>query len=321
MMEIRKLRNTNAYVIGKDHERKKIVCQDRTYFKVANGAYAISLSDGAGSKRLSHFGAETTVSFTSEYFSKKFDETYNCIIDVQNGDKLRNLKSEFTDALKERMECLVVKNHNTTRDDFLCTMEFVIVKGNKYIAGHCGDGVIAILRYFNGNESLDVLSFPENGEAANITYFVNSENGSEHIRLYAGSMENVKGFVLMSDGPEEVFYNSKSKEMNITTSVFFDAISGVSEAASHSFFERFLKEKVAAYSHDDLSVNVLTYDEYDSTKSNEKDFESDFFEEVYPNQITRESAYCFTIDNSVVGLGSPLFGQDVLDYISKEYGI
>lgn len=71
-MIIEKWKNVQAYEIGKLHISRNMVCQDRTFYKEANGVKIVALADGAGSKSKSEIGAELVCEKVCELFSTKF---------------------------------------------------------------------------------------------------------------------------------------------------------------------------------------------------------------------------------------------------------
>ena len=48
---------------GRSHIKSDIPCQDKTYSAFDNDTQVIALADGAGSAKLSHYGAETVTKF------------------------------------------------------------------------------------------------------------------------------------------------------------------------------------------------------------------------------------------------------------------
>ena len=98
---------------------------------------------------------------------------------------------------------------NCTVKDLASTLLFVAVKDDKFILGHLGDGVIGYLK----NNCLKTASLPNNGEFSNETYFSTSKDASSHMKLAKGSVRDIDGFVLMSDGTADSFYNKKEKKL------------------------------------------------------------------------------------------------------------
>ena len=64
-------------VKGRSHEKVNMPCQDKTYALFENDVQTIALADGAGSAKLSHFGAETVTRCICEEMVQKFDDYFN----------------------------------------------------------------------------------------------------------------------------------------------------------------------------------------------------------------------------------------------------
>lgn len=177
---------------GRSHIKNNIPCQDKTYVLNKRNVHVIALSDGAGSARLSHFGAQESVRFIAEYMTEHFDE-------YVNGDKEKLL-------LKiQKKLMLKTKKHKCSIADLACTLLCVAVKDNQFILLHVGDGVIGCLK----NNALEILSTPDNGEFANTTSFVTSKNALSAMKYIVSDASYISGFVLMSDGTQASLYSKR----------------------------------------------------------------------------------------------------------------
>lgn len=83
------------------------------------------------------------------------------------------------------------------------------MSGDRYIAGHLGDGVIGRL----SGEEAHVVSGPERGEFANETYFLTGASALKHLRVTKGPLGDVTGFILMSDGAAESLYDKRKQTL------------------------------------------------------------------------------------------------------------
>lgn len=63
---------------GSGHRKSGVPCQDKTFRLDKNGVHIIVLSDGAGSARLSHFGAERVVRAAAELAADRFAQYQEC---------------------------------------------------------------------------------------------------------------------------------------------------------------------------------------------------------------------------------------------------
>lgn len=188
-------------VQGLGHKKLQISCQDKTYKLVKNDVYVIALADGAGSAKLSHYGAERVVHDVSEYITEHFLELLDC-------DDGRIVKKKLIEMLQvnlsdeaERRQCAI--------QDLASTLLFAAVHNNNFILAHIGDGVIG---YLDG-EDLKVASLPDNGEFSNVTTFVTSNEALGDMRIFKGELKEKCAFVLMSDGTEQSLYHKSSKKL------------------------------------------------------------------------------------------------------------
>lgn len=63
---------------GSGHKKSGVPCQDKTFRLNKNNVHVIALSDGAGSARLSHFGAERVVRAAAELVADRFAQYQEC---------------------------------------------------------------------------------------------------------------------------------------------------------------------------------------------------------------------------------------------------
>ena len=185
-------------VSGRLHDRNCIPCQDKVCGKSLNHTHVIALADGAGSTLYSHFGAETVVESVCYEIASHFEEYI--------------LEKDATVA-KERIVSKLLENlHETSKKigcsikDLASTLMVVAVKGSDYLIIHLGDGVIG---YMEGSE-LKVASNPSNGEFVNTTTFITSSDAVKCMKVMKGSLGNINGFVLMTDGTSTSLYQKNS---------------------------------------------------------------------------------------------------------------
>jgi len=80
--------------------------------------------------------------------------------------------------------------------DYACTLIFAAADKDRLLLGHLGDGIA----FSTSSENSEILSWPENGEFANETFFVTASDAVEHFRLTATNLEVPKSLLLASDG-------------------------------------------------------------------------------------------------------------------------
>lgn len=186
---------------GRGHIKSNTPCQDKTYSMIIGNMRVIALADGAGSERLSQYGAETVTKFICSELSEKFD------IYFADNDGA---------AVKQKLIKGLLKSLNETAKRLDCEMKelastllFVAVQNEQFIIAHIGDGVIG---YLKKNE-LKIASQPENGEFVNTTVFTTSKDAIMTMKLIKGSLGEIQGFVLMSDGTEASLYSKKERKL------------------------------------------------------------------------------------------------------------
>lgn len=187
--------------IGASHVQEGIVCQDKTFALTQNGVSAFALADGAGSARLSHFGAQTVTETVCALLCGSFEELYAMPSPVE--------------AKKRILECLLealkqtAAEHGCGLPELASTLLAVAVCGDRYMMMHVGDGVIGYVK----DGELRVASAPSNGEFANTTTFVTSGGALQDMRIRKGESAAIKGFVLMSDGSEASLFSKKQQHL------------------------------------------------------------------------------------------------------------
>lgn len=300
-MIIEKWKNVQTYEIGKMHISRNMICQDRTFYKEANGVKIVSLADGAGSKTKSEIGAELVCEKVCELFSTKFidyllyfeDEKTN---QAKHKKNMARLSKEIITYLVTALKAKALEM-NIAVEELSSTLLFFAIKDNHYIMGHIGDGVIAGLYNENNAYRVRVISEPENGERSNITFFVPDTNAEEHLHLQAGSIDNLKGVLLTSDGAGTVLFNGTSVDDNVYK--LFSNFQNQQHTDYAQVISKFLREIISNYSTDDLSLNILRLEDTDTGK-----ITNDYAEYLLSGiksskQIIRKSQYCYYIDPSI----------------------
>ena len=143
-----------ATVIGRSHVRDGSRCQDAVAVRSIRGAACIAVADGAGSRRRSGVGAQVASERVATVVLNNFERIYR----LASTDAARARRMVLFPVLQS----LRRKNRRRKEplDSMACTLLFAAYKDGRYIAGHIGDGIIAVT---NGTGSF-VLSTPENGE-------------------------------------------------------------------------------------------------------------------------------------------------------------
>ena len=188
-------------VQGTGHLRSNTPCQDKTFELEKNGVSIIVLADGAGSAKMSDYGAERIVHDAAEYTAEHFTEWLTCDDGIQaKRDLLEYLLSGLDDESRIK-GCEI--------DELASTLLLAAVDENHYVLIHIGDGVIG---YLDAGR-LKVASTPDNGEFSNVTTFVTSKDALRSMRMFKGELKEKDSFVLMSDGTEQSLYHKSSHSL------------------------------------------------------------------------------------------------------------
>lgn len=246
-------------VQGKGHVSENRPCQDKVFFLKQNDCTVISLADGAGSAKLSHFGAESITQYICEDFVLNFDTYFN----AQDGILVKeNLLTNIISCLEK-----TAVQYNCLLHDLASTLLVVAIKDDNFILLHIGDGVIGYMI----NEELKVASKPNNGEFANTTVFTTSENALVTMRLIKASLKNINGFVLMSDGCEASFYQKKENMLAPAIKSIMNLMSLLPLDKLESQLNKSMQNVIAKNTTDDCSIIIISRDNFDGYSNLSKD--------------------------------------------------
>ncbi|WP_407457719.1 PP2C family serine/threonine-protein phosphatase [Fibrobacter sp.] len=233
-------------VQGKGHLKTGIPCQDKTYSIVKGSCTVCALADGAGSAYLSHFGAETVTKTICDYMADNFD----AIINEDGVSVKQNILAIVGDSLNN-----LCQEKGCTVKDLASTLLFVAEKAGTFVICHIGDGVIGYVK----NDKVHVASHPENGEFANTTVFTTSSDAIASMKIIKGNLNQISGFILMSDGTEASFYNKRDKVLSPSLTRLVKLAStcdaGYMSRMLHNTFENLVKQKTS----DDCSIVLMSH--------------------------------------------------------------
>lgn len=263
---------------GRSHADASVPCQD--YVAVLaepDGTVVGALADGAGSAKLSHYGAEILANLASRLVAQQFDQLFRA---TNNLGTLREiLVADLLDALATRAnEGLDISAGDRARldlpdhsaeplikcdvGDLAATLLVVAVCGNRFVALHLGDGVIGaeyILK--SGTRTVRALGIPDNGEFINETKFITSRDAAGSIRVYRGRVTTASrtatGFVLMSDGPEASLYKRSTRTMAGACSRLLQACRDLPTETMHEQLAETLRDVIVPRTHDDCSLVLI----------------------------------------------------------------
>ncbi|GGC63568.1 hypothetical protein GCM10011400_59250 [Paraburkholderia caffeinilytica] len=138
-------------------------------------------------------------------------------------------------------------------DAFACTLMFVAHKSGRYLAGHLGDGMIAM---DDGVGEVITLSHPDNGEYANTT-FVTEPDAVQRLRIYAGECA-ASAFAVMSDGTAESLYlRATGQPARLALSKRFHWTRTFPRSKTEGILAQNLEQAFAGKTTDDCSIGLM----------------------------------------------------------------
>lgn len=248
-MNLKEWKIAGTFVTGISHEKQNIGCHDRFSYKKLNDITSISLADGAGSVKYPEIGADIASVYINNILSKNFDWIFYASAEKAIYKLTHPIRSLIGKQAKKK---------NSTLRDFATTLIFASVKDDKFIAGHIGDGILACLK----KDEIQLMSPPDNGEFVNETYFITSNSYKMHFRIFKGNLDEIDGFVLMSDGTCESLFDKKNRKLAPVVLTLFEWLDNFPteevEKALKENFEKLIKKKTT----DDCSIVLMKLANY-----------------------------------------------------------
>lgn len=182
---------------GIEHERRGLPCQDALGGRICgNGCRVYAVADGASSASFAEEAAGANVAAVLDYFETKGLDYF---LRLEPEERSR----EILEACRRELY-LVRERLGTDWMQLSATLLFFVCDGERWAAGHLGDGVLLVQS--RDGEGL-LYSEPENAGRKSATYFTVLPDAAEHLRIHAGSPDRTPGRVLlMSDGPCNMFH-------------------------------------------------------------------------------------------------------------------
>lgn len=250
-----------AVTTGRSHIRDGTVCQDKTFVFSQNHVFSVALADGAGSARLSHFGAETVTKAICTLMCERFDDFYN-------SPSPRPVSEQVIAFLLDQLKKTAAEK-NCEIKDLASTLLAVATQGDRFLILHLGDGVVG----YTKNGELKVATAPKNGEFSNMTYFVTSPQAVNVMQIRKGDSHLIDGFVLMSDGTEASLYSKQMKQLAPVLQRLIQRLSETSAEYLEPSLQSSLDEVVSKKTFDDCSLILAArrenaYNELDEKELN-----------------------------------------------------
>lgn len=296
-MIIEKWKQVSTEVTGARHIKKNLGCQDSTAYVFDKGIRVISLADGAGSVKHSKIGSEEIVKLIGNILIDRFFKYIillekNGVADTIYNANLSIVKKEIISSINTVLGKKALEL-NTSIDQLASTLLFVANYENTFLVGHLGDGAIGA--YYQSNDIVKVISEPENGDQPNITFFTTDIDATDRLRLQVIKDNKISGLILMSDGPQTVFYDDKLGFID-ETKVLFNNFKNKTSNNYQKSLVKFMESNLAKYTEDDQSFNILYLESIDLTEVSKDYFEYLTSDINNSNQFINRSSYCYYLE-------------------------
>jgi len=181
-----------AASIGSSHIEAGTPCQDAFAHALVGDTLLGVVCDGAGSRALSHIGAQAVSSGVVARLQQLegADAPLSALPEAEFARAVGDAVAQVREALQKE-----AGDNGVELSAYSCTLVGAVAtaQGGRFF--HIGDG-LAVAEHA---DAPSVVSLPENGEYANETYFVSGEQWREHLRFTAFG-ETATRVALMSDG-------------------------------------------------------------------------------------------------------------------------
>lgn len=228
---------------GTYHFNNGLPCQDAVLGKKWETCAAIALADGAGSCRFSQHGSKSAVETTLDILERNWDFWMN--------KDHNNVASIIIDG------CLKTLDESPySRDEQASTLLFCVVgPDGTFLCGHIGDGYM----FRVSDIGTKVISFPENGESVNETFFLTSPHATDHFRVQKGLLQPGEAILLCSDGAGEALYERETGKCAPAIGKIREWIKEYSGEDVSKALEYNLDTVLRNESPDDMSIALLLY--------------------------------------------------------------
>ena len=245
-ININKWKISGAAVQGRRHAENNTPCQDKIFSLCKNGVTSIALADGAGSAKLSHYGAETAAKIICEKLCSDFDV-------MINNSNAEIIKRDILDTIIMKLKVLA-QDFKCSIREFASTLLAAASDDKNIILIHLGDGIIGCSRR---GETVAV-SYPENGEFKNETFFTTSHDALYRLRLLKGSAAGISGIALMSDGSEKSFFHEDENKFGELIEEIKQKSIIYSEDDMNNELENLFNEVIKQNTRDDCSLIIMS---------------------------------------------------------------
>lgn len=177
---------------GQHHIADKLPCEDVYITRYDDTFHFYGLADGQSRKRFCAVGGQKVLTAIAQYVKDK------AIPHLCHYEYIDELQYELIRVIRSTLSKLSEEYH-TDISEFSSTIIVVAIdtNTNDYLIIHLGDGSVVGI---NRENSTIMLSTPDNGITSQYTWLTTSPDAMKHLRIYSGSVENLKRIVLLTDG-------------------------------------------------------------------------------------------------------------------------
>lgn len=226
---------------GSYHKAKNIPCQDYVSGQKTADACVIALADGAGSYETAELAAKAAVDIAVNSLSSDFDYWY--YMDMES------FREEFISMCRDAV-------WSAGRElDAACTLlVYAVSSDERDIAIHIGDGYIFGRKY---NDELTVVSYPENGEEPNQTFFLSDFNAPQHLHVVKNEFTDYSGVMLCSDGASAALIDRSNDRLATAIGKLISTVQIMDEKTAAEMMDSALDTMFRVHSPDDMSIGIM----------------------------------------------------------------
>lgn len=222
---------------GTSHVRAGTPCQDSnrvTTYRVEDAEYlVVACSDGAGTAARSDVGSELACGLAIELVCRTLDS--GCALHEVG----RDIAIGWVRSIRERLTEEAAA-HSLDVRDYACTLLLAVIGSSRSLFFQVGDGAIVTVDSPDGLRAAKHVFWPQNGEYANLTYFV-TDPAAEPIAMFENRDTAAFGIAVFTDGIQTLALDYRSK------------------SAHGPFFETFFEQLRGSADPSDLCVPFLQF--------------------------------------------------------------
>ena len=227
-----------AFTVGDQHTFLGTECQDYAMTARQGDVLCALLADGAGSVEHSEIAARSAV----EALCADFMEQPDVWLSMEDSLLKQRIITLSTEA--------AAKEQPGMRPD--CTLLMYGQAGGRSILIHTGDGAAIGC----GAEPV-LLSRPENGSEAHLTFFLSGPDTAAHIRIMHDPDDTLDTIILTSDGAEHMLYDHITGIPANAASIMAEWIRTSDEETVALKLEETMETLFRRHSSDDMSIVII----------------------------------------------------------------